>query len=821
VNSAARTAAAVFAAAALAACGKPSASTNPASAPDDALHRLPTGAYLDPAGPSVQAGSLPLAMALAPDHRYAVLLLNGWKERGIQIIDRRYGAVTATLTMPSAFLGLAFSPDGKTLAASGGNADAIYLFSWHAGSARLIDSIVLAAPRTKDGTRYPAGIAWSRDGRTIYAAEDLADSLAVLDVASKRVVQRFPAGRYPYGVAVAPDGAVYVSAWGGYAVAAFTTTNGGRLAPAAPIMAGRHPSALLLNADGSRLFVASATTDRVAVVDTRTRKVIAELRDPAPAGPGEGSTPNALALSANGSRLFVAEADNNAVAVFDLSAATSGAAAARRTDRLTGRFPVEWYPAALAMVGDTALILNAKGRVPEANPGDPTPTSPSGATTHVYTLGQLNGTVTTFAAAMADSAALAPLSARVARANGWDMAARPAAHYPPFEHVIYILKENRTFDQVLSDLPGVDGDTSLQFFTRASSPNHHALAERFGAYDRFFVNAEVSGDGHNWTFGSYAADYVEKTVSLAYADQGRDYDYEGENRNAVPEDNVNDPANGFLWDAAARAKITFRDYGEFTYYDSTMRAGGRKGAWLGTQKVMAGHTNPDYPGFDLAIKDQHRVDVWLEDLKEFERTGEMPALITIDLPNDHTSGMKPGFIAPRAAFADNDLALGRLVEALSHSRFWKNTVVFVVEDDAQNGPDHVDSHRSVMFAISAYSKPGPVHRFTNTTDVIATIVEILHLESLSQFDFYGRPLRGAFTSEPDLTPYTALTPSQDLDERNPAVRTGSARSRPLDLSGADRADEDDFNRELWRAFKGDRPYPAVRRMSPPVAAQAR
>ncbi len=819
MNSAARGAAAVLAAAALAACGKPGASTNPASAPDDALHRLPTGAYLDPVAPSVQAGSLPLAMVLAPDHRYAVLLLNGWKERGIQIIDRRYGAVTATIAMPSAFLGLAFSPDGKTLAASGGNADAIYLFSWHGGSATLIDSIVLAAKRTTDGTRYPAGIAWSRDGRTIYAAEDLADSLAVLDVASRRVVQRFPAGRYPYGVAVAPDGTVYVSAWGGYAVAAFTAAGGGRLALAAPLTAGRHPSALLLNADGSRLFVASATTDRVIVVDTRTRKVIAELHDPAPAGPGEGSTPNALALSADGSRLFVAEADNNAVAVFDLSAATSGVSSARSADRLTGRFPVEWYPAGLAMAGDTALILNAKGRIPGANPGDPTPVSPSGATTHIYTLGQLNGTITTFAGAMDDSAALAPLSARVARANGWDAAARTTAHYPPFEHVIYILKENRTFDQVLSDLPGVDGDTSLQFFTRASSPNHHALAERFGAYDRFFVNAEVSANGHNWTFGSYAADYVEKTVALAYADQGRDYDYEGENRNEVPDDDVNGPANGFLWDAAARAKITFRDYGEFTHYDSA--PGARKGTWQGVRTVMAGHTNPDYPGFNLAIKDQHRMDVWLEEFKEFERTGEMPALITMNLPNDHTSGMKAGAIAPRAAFADNDLALGRLVDAVSRSRFWKNTIIFVVEDDAQNGPDHVDSHRSVMFAISAYSKPGPVHRFVNTTDVIATIVEILHLGSLSQFDFYGRPLRGVFASEPDLSPYTALTPAQDLDERNPTLRTGAAGARPLDLSGADRANEDDFNRELWRAFKGDTPYPAVRRMSPPGAAQAR
>ena len=800
------------AACALLACGgaAPAPAPGAAAAADSSHGRLSTGARLDPAGVSVDAGNLPLAMVLSPDGYDAVLLLNGYHTRALQVISRQSGRITSTIPLPGAFLGLAFSPDGRTLAASGGNADAVYLFTWHEGVPTLTDSILLAAKRSADGTRYPSGLAWSRTGNMLYVAENLADSVAVLDAVGKRVIQRFPTERYPYGVVVTSDGSVYVSAWGGNTVSKFIDGGGGALIPSGRIAAGRHPSAMAVSADGSRLFVASASTDRVTVIDTRRRAAIAELRDPPPAGPGEGSTPDALALSADGTRLFVAEADNNAVALFDLSPAASGVSAAKGRDALIARIPVGWYPAAVAARGDTLVVLNAKGRGTGPNSGDPTPVSPSGSTTHPYTLGQLMGTVTTVAGAMRDSLSLSPFTARVVRANGWDAPARGAPHYPPFEHVIYVIKENRTFDQVLSDLPGVDGDTSLLFFGRASAPNHHALAERFGAFDRFFVNAEVSADGHNWSTAAYAADYVEKTMSLNYAGQGRDYDYEGTNRNEIVDDDVNEPGNGYLWNAAARAGVTFRDYGEFAVPDTVARK------YVGVKRVLAGHVSPDYPAFDLAIRDQHRIDVWLHEFSEFEEMGTMPALITMHLPNDHTSGLRAGAISPRAAFADNDLALGRLVEALSHSRFWKSTVVFVVEDDAQNGPDHVDSHRSVMYAISAYSRPGVVHRFTNTSDVIATMIEILRLPPLSQFDFYGRPLRGIFADSADLTPYAALVPAQSLDERNPPAAghgTAARERRPLDLSAADRADEDDFNRELWAALKGKVPYPGARRMS--------
>jgi hypothetical protein len=380
--------------------------------------------------------------------------------------------------------------------------------------------------------------------------------------------------------------------------------------------------------------------------------------------------------------------------------------------------------------------------------------------------------------------------------------------------VIYVIKENRTYDQVLGDLAQADGDTSLLFFPRPVSPNHHALAQRFGIFDRFFVNAEVSPDGHNWSTAAYTTDYLQKTVPSNYSDRGRSYDYEGTNGGgsnaaAIPDDDVNEPANGYLWDLAARAGITFRNYGEFVVDDTAEDDGGDR-RYIGNKPFLRSHTNERYPGWDLGQTDQARMDVWLEEFRGFVHSGKMPALEVVRLPNDHTAGARAGAPTPRAYMADNDLALGRMVDALSHSPFWKSTVVFVLEDDAQNGPDHVDSHRSVLLVVSPYSRGGVVHRFVNTTDVIATIGEILHLGSLSQFDYYGRPLRGIFGDSADLAPYAVLTPAVPLDERNPSGGVGARETERLDLSAEDRAEEDLFNRVLWRATKGvDTPYPGV------------
>ena len=771
---------------------------------------LPTGLCLDPAGRSFGVGNMPLAMALSPEGDRIVLSLNGWREQGLQVVERDSGQVVQTIPQAAAFFGIAFSRDGKTLYASGGNEDLLYVYAWEDKRATLRERIMLAPKEPKkDGTRFPAGIALSTDGRKLYVAENLADTLAVIDVDSKKVEQRLPTEAYPYAVAVAPDGKVFVSSWGGSTVSLFAPEAGGALNRTRKITVGRHASALLLNRNGSRLFVTSATTNEIAVIDTKREVLIAKLTD-APPSKTQGSTPNALALSEDGTKLFVAEADNNAVAVFNLSGRVADEKRARGPEQLIGRIPVEWYPTALLMTSDRLFVLNGKGEGTRPNPRFRQPGQKMDSRSPDYTLGQLNGSLTLLPANQKMSE-LAGLSKRVARANNWNQPGRSSAKYPPFKHVIYIIKENRTYDQVLSDLPNGDGDTALQFFPRSISPNHHGLAERFGLFDRFFVNAEVSSQGHVWSTAAYVTDYGEKTVPLQYADR-RDGDDRGD---------VDEPAGGYLWNTVIKRRLTLRNYGEFAEpvpnKDKTAPT-----RYRATKAALSPYTNPDYASFDMRISDQKRTDVWLKDFREFVQNENLPALEILHLPRDHTAGARAGWSSPKACVADNDLALGKIVEAVSHSPYWKDTVFFILEDDAQDGPDHVDSHRSILLVVSAYNREGVTHRFVNTTDVFATMEEILGLPPLSQFDYYGRPLRDIFSDRPDLRPYVALNPQQSLDELNPQQGANARASMRLDLDEVDKADMDLFNRILWSEIKGDGvPYPSAKRMSSLEITRAR
>jgi len=729
------------------------------------------------------------------------------------VVDRVAGKVVQRLPQRGAFVGLAWSADGRALYASGGGADVIYVYSWDASAsvrAALVDSIALDRAGSKT-RRYPAGIALSSDGHRLYVVENIGDSLAVVDLASRRVVQRLAAGPYPYTVAVAAE-RVYVSAWGADFVSVFETGKNGILSACHPIDAGRHPSALAVSRDGSRIYAASASTDRVAVIDTRSNRVLSWLHDALPGGVAEGCTPNALALSPDGRQLFVAEADANAVTVFDLSAESSGDSTTTTRDRLSGRIPVEWYPCALVVDGDSLFVVNGKGRGTGPNPNGPQPNRPlAKGAPRGYTLGQLNGTISIVPAAP-EHAALDAFTRRVSAANGWDVPpSERSATYPPFKHVVYIIKENRTFDQILGDIAQADGDTSLTFFPRRVTPNHHALCERFGIFDRFFVNAEVSYQGHPWTTAAYVTDFLEKTTPSDYnrTRMGRD----------EPGD-VDDPAAGYVWDAAIRKGLTIRNYGEYSERTDADAAGRtRTRAEL---PALAPYTHPDYPSFDMNIPDQRRADIWIQELHEFEKTGAMPALEILHLPNDHTSGVASGHPTPAAAMADNDLALGRIVEALSRSPFWKSTVLFALEDDAQGGADHVDSHRSVVLVVSAWNRGGVFHRFVNTTDVLATIEEILGMEPMSQFDRFGRPLREVWSDHPDDRPYVALTPEQSLTQMNVASGPDARASDGMDLTGADRIDDDELNRILWRAIKGTHPpYPGAKRASLQELVRAR
>jgi YVTN family beta-propeller protein len=773
----------------LAGCARPAAE----------VHRLPTGVVLDPAGVSVALGSMPLTMRSSPGSTRIVAVLCGYRDQGIQVIDPVSRRVTQTVAQPAAFVGACFSPDGSRLYVSGGNRDVVYEYTWRADSAALADSIVLAPPPGKEGGRvYPAGIACSPDGARLFVAENLADSLVVVDLASRRVVQRLATGRYPYDVAVHADGRVYVSAWGGSWIATFAPRGKGLVA-GARITVGPHPTSMLVDGAHARLYVTCATSDRIAVVATDRDSVVDVLSDSAPGGPPEGSSPNALALSPDGERLYVAEADNDAVAVFGKPAAAGEATGGGSSGwQLLGRLPVEWYPTAVLARGDSLCVLNGKGNGTAPNPGRKQPGYEGRRDPTQYTLGQTNGSLSWLASPRDND--LAALSQRVAVSNHW-APAPVAPTLPPFQHVIYVVRENRTFDQVLGDLTIGDTDSSLTFFPRAVTPNAHALAERFGVFDRFFVNGEVSGDGHNWTMAAYASDYVEKTIPSTYSGRGRSYDYDGLNRDQPTDEDVNEPSTGYLWDLAQRSRVSLRNYGEFTRRTP-------EGHSVANKPWLAACTDTSYPGWDLAIPDSLRAERWIAAFRKQVAGDSMPALTILYLPNDHTSGALPGAPTPRAYAADNDLALGRIVDALTHSRYWSSTVMFVLEDDAQDGPDHFDSHRSPLLVISPYGRPGVVHRFANTTDVVATIDHLLHLGSLSKYDHFARPLGEAFSTAADTSAYAALEPRVSRHELNPDSTEAARLSRQLDLSGEDRADFALFNRILWEAIKGpDRTYP--------------
>jgi DNA-binding beta-propeller fold protein YncE len=753
---------------------------------------LSTGVRLDPVGEPIDLGSLPLGMAVAPEGDKVAVVLSGWREQGLQIVDLKSRQVTQTLEQPAAFLGIVFAPDGKHLYVSGGNDDSVFVYSWENGAAKFERKIVLGQPKPdKTGSRYPAGLAVSSHGDFLYVAENVGDSLAVVDPQSAQVVQRLPTDHYPYGIEVAADGKVYVSAWGGDTVAVFKMHKDGKLKAAGKLTVGRHPSALASNKSGSRLFVALAGSDEIAVVETKTKKVLQRLSDAAPAGPSEGSTPNAMTLSPDGSKLLVAEADNNAVAVFDIS---DGAGTVTKTTPI-GRIPTDWYPTAILDNANQLLVLSGKGHGSHANPDGPIPAEPLTRRTG-YDLGQLNGTLRVLPGALSLTD-LTEYSRRVSEANGWGEQ-RKAKSYPAFKHVVYIIKENRTYDQVFGDLKEGDGDPSLVFFGQTISPNHHALALRFGLLDRFFTNSEVSSQGHIWSTAAYVTDYDEKTVHSAYSDRRGDIDNE----------EIDEPGKGFLWNLAQKKGISFRDYGEMVNDPKSPE-------WATTKRRgLADHINMAYPPFNLAISDQVRADAWITEFKQFVVKNDMPQLEILHLPNDHTAGGHEGFRTPKALMADNDLALGRIVETLSKSPFWKDTVFFVLEDDSQSGPDHVDSHRSPALIISAYNHAGTIHRFANTTDVIAAIEDILNLDRMSKFDYFSRSLADVFSDTPDLTPYTAAVPQLDMNEMNPKHSAAGEMSEGLDFSKPDRVDDTVFNRILWRIMKGEEAFPVVGTRSP-------
>ncbi|HET7296165.1 MAG TPA: beta-propeller fold lactonase family protein, partial [Gemmatimonadales bacterium] len=738
---------------------------------------LPSGWRIRPAGRVVPVGTLPLNLVTLSDG--SVMVSNdGYGANGVMRIDPARGQVVWRAPLPAAWLGLAGSGRDwrDTVWVSGGPTNRVYRFTWQGGASWTADSAVLA---DSGAPVYPAGLALLPRQHLVAVVGNLSDSLYFIDASTLERRAAVAVGHRPY-TAVADSAHVYVSNWGDSTVSVVDLSD--RPYVRMTVFVGPHPSALALSR--AELFVALAGANGVARVDFATARVREQLTVAlAPHAPA-GSDPNALGLSPDGRTLYVAMAGNNAVAVVRVGT---------REMRVAGLIPVGWYPTAVATSADgrTLYVANGKGNGSGPNAdgryiGDVITGSlsivrlPDSATLRRYT---------------EQVYALSPFSNPRLRAP-----ARAADRPTELKHVVYIIRENRTYDQVLGDDPRGNGDAALAIFNDSVTPNAHAIARRWVLFDNFYVNGEVSANGHEWTDRAFAGDYNEKTWPQIYSNR-RDWDL------TSGEDLAN-PHGAYLWDAALRKGLWVVNFGEMTAsgeHDSTFTPPAHTGI-----SALAGITARDYPGFVLAISDTTRARLFADSVASWDAQGRFPDLVVMWLPGDHTWGRRASRPTPRAKVADNDLALGQIVERLSQSPVWPSLAVFVLEDDAQNGPDHVDAHRSVLLVASPSARRGVVDStFYTTAAVLRTIEEILGLPPLSQYDGGATPLWNAFARRADLTPFTHLPATWPLGELNPQAFRSTIPARAW--SDADAADEVELNREIWESVHPRDRVPAPRR----------
>jgi YVTN family beta-propeller protein len=607
-------------------------------------------------------------------------------------------------------------------------------------------------------------------------------------------------GPLPYALAVAGR-KLYVSEWNGGGVSVIDTAMG---TVVKRIPTGGHASGLAVSPDGARLFVANALSDTVSVIDTSDDTVAATVDvSPYPRAP-MGSLPNAVALSPDGKALYVANGGNNDVAVVDTATYT-----------IRGLIPTAWFPSALMVSGDGRLlyVTNMKGLGAGPNPRGPNPEATTPPLQYIGSMAR--GTLSVID--IPDRETLARYTAQVVKNNGFDETRQTLTRAPQktaaravprrvgdpslIRHVMYVIKENRTYDQVLGDVAQGDGDASLVLFGRDVTPNHHALAETFVLFDQCYADAEVSADGHEWSTAAVSTDYTQKLWPANYSGRNRRFDFHGGSSAAAP-------IAGSLWEQAALRGLSYRVYGEFFEFGS--RPPAVKPAPFA--KGLSGHLSPTYSGYDLSVTDQARVDAWRAEFEQFVRRGTVPQLMILSLPNDHTAATRPNYPTPKAMVADNDLALGRIVEIVSRSPVWKETAIFVIEDDAQDGPDHVDAHRTVCLVASPYARRGLVdHTMYSTVSMLRTIELILGLPPMSQFDAAATPMVAAFADTASVTSYGARRPKQALGERNTRHAYRARESQALALERVDEADGEVLNTILWHAIKGSHvPMPALK-----------
>lgn len=765
---------------------------------------LPNGWSLSPAGRSIQLGDLPLNIQISESKKLMAVSNNGQSKQSIQLIDPKTEKILHDQPIGKAWYGLKFSADEKKLYASGGNDNIILVYPILSRKLGAADTIALgeAWPKEKIG---PTGLEIDDAGNRLFVVTKENNSLYVFDLNTKKLLHKVGLGAEAYDCILSTDQSkLYISLWGADKLVVYDINTNSLISE---ILTESHPNEIIQNRNGKYLFLANANDNSVSVIDTQSGKVIEVISTALYPTKLTGSTTNGLALSEDEKILYVANADNNCLAVFDVSIPGKS--------RSKGFIPTGWYPTNVRVAGKKIFVSNGKGFRSMANPNGPQPVKKSdnsGLHTGVseqkevqYIGGLFKGTLSIID--QPNDSKLQEFSKQVYANTPYNKQSETLSKglkdnpvpnvqgaQSPIKYVFYVIKENRTYDQVFGDIKEGNGDSSLCIFPEKVTPNHHALAREFVLLDNFYVDAEVSADGHNWSMAAYATDYTEKTWPTSYGGRGGTYDYEGSRKIAYPRD-------GYIWDYCKRAGISYRSYGQFTTKDGA------------TTQSLVGHIAEKYPPYNLDVKDIDRISEFKIDFDSLLAINAVASFNTIRIGNDHTSGQRIGKRTPTAQVADNDLALGMLVEHISNSSIWKESAIFVLEDDAQNGPDHVDAHRSPAFIISPYIKRNSVNSMMySTSGILRTIELILGLPPMSQYDAAAVPLLACFISTPDFKPYKFKPANIDLELTNMAWNKSAERSQQWNFAKEDAAPDLDLNEVVWKSVKGeDSVMPAPRR----------
>jgi YVTN family beta-propeller protein len=764
---------------------------------------LPNGWSLTPVGKMLNLGDLPLNIAISPSKKLAAITNNGESDQTIQLVDIEREVILDSISIGKAWLGLAFSDDGKYLYASGGNDNLIIRYAIRNNHLSVFDTISIGRPWPEKIS--VAGLTIDDAKNLMYVVTKENNSLYVVDLQTKKTVSKHPLGGEGYTCLLSPDHKIlYISCWGCDKVIVYDTSLGKIIDS---IKVGDNPNDLCITGNGQYLFVANANDNSVSVIDTRQMKVFETLNSALYPDAPAGSTPNSVALSKDDKTLFIANADNNCLAVFDVR--TPGSCKSK------GFIPTGWYPSCVRIANNKILVSNGKGSSSLANPYGPNPTQSGEEVIYQkggreqkvkvqYIGGLYKGNLgiinmpddkrmALYSQAVYNNTPYIKKKALISEGVEGNPIPQKVGDPSPIKYIFYIIKENRTYDQVLGDIPEGNGDPNLVLFGENITPNQHALAREFVLLDNFYVDGEVSADGHNWSMGAYATDYMEKTWPTTYGDRGGSYDSEGSRKIANNK--------SYLWDYCQRYGISYRTYGEF----------------VGDKKpsipVLNNHLCTYYTSFDLSVSDTLRFHQWKRDFDSLLVADALPQLNTFHLGNDHTEGLTLGRPTPFAHVADNDLAVGMLLDHLSHSSVWKNSMVLIVEDDAQNGPDHVDAHRSTAYIAGGYVKKNFVdHTPYTTSSLLRTIELILGLPPMSQYDAAAVPLWRCMNNTPDHHAFNFRPCLVDLNEKNLAKNKWQRKSETFDFTKEDMVSDADFNEVIWKAVKGiDSPCPpAVR-----------